>query len=199
MRKDYYPTHDIECDKHYAPPKRERETIIECGSGSSPGPLCGPAVWQVSSANSIPNGGIEHPVLATVVLDTSDLKDPKTIINFSSLISFRTFAQVAGFYLSLTFQLSKICHGSSIILGTWTFEQAENQYDDLNGFAPAQANGIYNREETDPFGFTWCECGGCPGCCTYQVKLVGQECGNIELATISNIFITGTASGFKKY
>jgi hypothetical protein len=200
-----YPQHDMDC-KPYPHPKHEMETIVKCGMGMSPGPLCTDGGIATRIASGITNGigsggGYKHqaPVIANVVLDTSDLKDPTVKIDFSSLISFKTYPYGGGFFLRLAFKLSKICDGGSPVpLGIWTFEKAAEEY---LGTDPAavQVDGNSSVQETDSFCFTWCQCEGCPGCCNYIVELVDQDCYNIEFATISNIFITGIASGLKKY
>jgi hypothetical protein len=117
-------------------------------------------------------------------------------IDFSSLISFKTCAYGGGsYFLRLAFKLSKICDGGRPEpLGIWTFEKAEEVQ--REGSVPMPGNS--SVQETDSFCFTWCQCEGCPGCCNYIVELVEQDCYNIEFATISNITITGIASGLKK-
>ncbi|MEN6460968.1 MAG: DUF4489 domain-containing protein [Syntrophomonas sp.] len=202
-KPNYSPEYDMDYRKPYPESKHEMETIVKCGMGMSPGPLCRNTGILVGVANSIPGGGYKHenPVIACVVLDTRNIKDPTVKIDFSSLISFKTYG-CGGYFLRLAFKLSKVCDGGNPVpLGIWTFEKAEeNQYPMVDSVTPEEAvNNNSSVQETDSFCFTWCQCEGCPGCCTYIVELVDQDCYNIEFATISNIFITGIANGFKKY
>lgn len=222
--------HDCEMDKHdHEPPhdehkpfpwpkremphkphpehKEEKETIIKCGIGISPGPICQDNILKPLGPGSVPDGGIgsthHAPVIASVVLDTRKLKDPTVKIEFSSLISFKTFFG-SSYFLRLVFKLSRVCDGGHpVSLGTWKFEQAKDQHvcdvqnsTEANNTTPI--NSFASVQSTESFCFTWCQCEVCDGCCTYLVELVEQECFNIDFATIGNIFITGFANGIKK-
>lgn len=202
-KPDFEPPCDMDDRKYDCEPPCDMETIVKCGMGMSPGPLCRDNNVAAGGANSVPGGGYQRqcPVIASVVLDTRKLKNSTVKIDFSSLISFKTCAYIAGGYnLRLVFKLNRICQGGHpVTLGTWTFEKAAEIPYQANGFTATETNGGFRVQETESFGFTWCECGACPGCCTYQVQLVEQECYNIDFACINNIFITGTVSGCKKY
>lgn len=172
-------------------PDKQMETILKCGTVVGSAPLsCNSSVWVPES-----NGyGAQPVVLATVVLDTTQLIKPTIKIDFSSLISFKTFSG-DNYSLHLVFKLSKICSGSPISLGTWTFEQTA--YDQQ--VRESQQIGCGYVQETDSFCFSWCECDEeCPDCCRYIVELVDQQCYNINFVAITNISLTAMAVGLKK-
>jgi len=166
-------------------PKHQTETILRCGTsvGSTPLSCNGPVL----------DGGGWHPtVLATVALDTTQLIDPTVKIDFSSLVSFKTCGD-DNYFLRLVFKLSKICCGSPIPLGTWSFEKIHHEDE-----AVAQINGSEFIQETDSFSFSWCGCEDCPDCCRYIVEIVEQQCYNIDFVTVSGISLTALAVGLKK-
>jgi len=177
---------DCKCKPH---PDHETETILRCGTITGSAPLFGGAAVGDAVGN---NGYGPHPnVLATVALDTSHLIDSTVKIDFSSLISYRTCGD-DNYFLHLSFKLSKLCGGSPIPLGNWTFEQIHHE----NEAAPMQIDGEF-VQETVSYGFTWCGCDGCPDCCRYIVEIIDQQCYNIEFAAVSNISLTALAVGFK--
>ncbi len=177
-------------------PNEQIVTILKCGTVSGSAPSAGFGIGPV--ANGVGGGyGCQSAVQAAVTLDTSELKNPTVKIDFSSLITFKTCGD-DNFFLRLAFKLSKICCGSHIPLGTWTFEQVSHE-----GGPGVQTNGSGGYgdfiQETDPFCFTWCECDDdCPECCRYIVELCDQQTFNIEFFTITNIALTALASGKKK-
>ncbi len=174
---------ECKCKPHS---NHETETILRCGTVTGSAPLsCGCVV------GSNGNGWLST-VLATVVLDTSKLIKPTVKIDFSSLISFKTCGD-DNYFLRLTFRLSKACDGSPVPLGTWTFEQIHHE----DETAANQIDGEF-VQETDSFGFSWCECEECPDCCRYIVEIVDQQCYNIDFAVVSNISLTALAVGLKK-
>ena len=163
-------------------PKHQAETILRCGTsvGSTPlscnGPILDGAAWYPT-------------VLATVALDTSHLIDPTVKIDFSSLISFKTTNDI-NYFLRLVFKLSKICCGSPIPLGTWSFEKIRSEE------AVAVVGSFV--QETDSFCFSWCGCEDCPDCCRYIVEIVDQQCFNIDFVAVNSISLTALAVGLKK-
>ena len=167
-------------------PRHETETILKCGNSVGSGPIsCNTVLVNGAASSSLSNSGL---VQATVALDSSDLIDPTIKLDFSSLISFRTTDN--NFYLlRLLFKLSRVYNGSHIPLGTWTFER---QSSEQIGVTQIDSNFV---QQTDSFVFSFCTCESCPGCCTYIVELVSQECINIAFATINNISLSALAVG----
>ncbi len=193
-----YEPEEMECRPHPHPcPGKEQEVILNCGTVTGSAPLtCNPGVSTINGSGY--NGG-QSAVQASVVLDTSRLVNITAKIDFSTLISFRTTCE--NYFLHLSFKLSKICGGSCIPLGTWTFEKSYYENYPVNGgVQPEQIQPIYGSlTQTDSFSFIWCECEDCPGCCRYIVELVDQQCYNIEYAVLTNTFLTGMAAGERKY
>jgi hypothetical protein len=195
-----YCDHEDNCEckpekKEHKSKSHETVTILKCGTSTGSAPLScnGPALAGVGGGGGY---GFQPVEQATVVLDTSELINPTIKIDFSSLISFKTSSD-DNFFLKLAFKLSKVCGGSHIPLGTWTFEEASSDY----GPRDAQVNGGGGYcgyvKETEAFCFSWCECDDCPDCCRYIVELVDQQCYNIDFANISNISLTAMAVGMK--
>ncbi len=177
--------HDDKKD-HYPKPK-ETETILRCGTSTGSGPIsCGGVLINGVASSSI-NSNNSGIVQATVALDTSGLVEPTVKLDFSSLISFRT-SDNENFLLRLVFKLSRICKGSHVPLGTWTFERQSS-------VAVSQVNDFI--QQSDSFSFSFCSCESCPDCCHYVVELVNQECFNITFATITNTSLTALAVGKK--
>lgn len=163
-------------------PKHETVTILRCGTsvGSTPLSCNGPVL----------DGGAWQPiVLATVALDTSHLIDPTIKIDFSSLISYKTSTDI-NYFLRLVFKLSKICCGSPIPLGTWSFEKIHSEE-----AIPIEGSFV---QETDSFCFSWCGCEDCPDCCRYIVEIIDEQCANIDFVAVSSISLTALAVGLKK-
>ncbi|MDD4801565.1 MAG: DUF4489 domain-containing protein [Syntrophomonas sp.] len=174
-------------------PCYQTETILKCGTVVGSAPVFGSSLpLAVSSLNS---NGFQPQVQATVVLDTSELINPTVKLDFSSLISYKTTNE-DNYCISLEFKLSKICDKSCIPLGTWRFVQSSNE--GLNGAVSEQLQIDRFVQETNSFGFSWCECGDCPDCCRYIVELVDQQLYNVECLAISNVFLNALAVGKKK-
>lgn len=163
------------CPNPYPPhPPKPRpninQTILSCGNGS------GLVIPEHSECNS----QLFNPyVIASVALDTSDLKYANVKVDFSSTILFR---ENDGDDLRLTFQLTKtFVNGGKIALGTWTFER---DFD-------------YNEavELVDSFSFTFCECNACPGCAYYTVELINAETDGVDCVSINSPSINAIAVG----
>jgi len=175
------------------PPKEFPVTILSCGNGQGASipvvesPLSGP-----QAAQSLVGYGSPCLIIGSVPLDTNGLDHPDVKIDFSSLINFRANF-LSGYNFRLVFQLSRSCsHGEKTPLATWTYEKQADVY--LYGLAiPSEVS--VNFEFKDPFGFVWCQCHDCPGCCLYTVEIVDIYTYGIECASITNVGITAIASG----
>lgn len=171
------------------------QTILACGSGTG----------VVLPDHSESQSQLFNPyVVASVAIDTRGLVRPTVKIDFSSLITFKE----ADYYpsdLRLTFQLVKVCeNGARVPLGTWNYERFIEVYGNLcaSGSRNAEAavqnvnGGHFTRVETvDSFGFTFCECQDCPGCCHYVVEIINAETNNVDHPAVSNGAITALAVG----
>jgi len=162
--KEYYPNHR----RHPRP--KINQTILACGQGS------GLIIPDHAEANS----QLFNPyTVASVSIDTSELKKANIKIDFSSVITFR---EDDGDDLRLTFQLSKAYQfGQKIPLATFTFER-DLEFDEA-------------VELTDSFCFTWCECDACPGCAYYTVELINVESDDVDFAAITSPAINVIAVG----
>ena len=134
------------------------KSILACGQGS------GFSIPIPSALNPTFN-----PIpVASATIDTTCLCDPKVKIDFNSIINYRALISAVGTLgspLTITFQLSKTCcDGSKISLGSWDYSYA----------TVALATNI-----TNSFGFSYCECNPCPGCCVYTVDIVRATGGII--------------------
>lgn len=165
--------HDDCCRDHYPyhrPRPKINQTILSCGTGSG---LIIPDHEERRSQLFNPY------VIASVSIDTSELKKANVKIDFSAIILFR---ENDGDDLRLTFQLSKVyVHGGKVALGTWTFER---------DFESDEA-----VETADSFGFTWCECDACPGCAYYTVELINVESDDVDFVAITSPSINALAVG----
>ncbi|HCF49203.1 MAG TPA: hypothetical protein DER60_02905 [Syntrophomonas sp.] len=203
-KKDYYEEQDNYCpfpkkddnqdfkkDKDKNKPDFETETILKCGTSVGSGPISCNGILVNGAASSGINNSSYGVVQATVSLDTSDLIDPTVKLDFFSLISFRT-TDDDNFLLRLVFKLSRVCCGSHVPLGTWTFERQSNE-----DFVTNQNENEF-VQQSDSFAFSFCACETCPECCHYVVELVSQECFNIAFATVTNISLSALAVGKKR-
>lgn len=182
-------TYKMNCD--CPPPSNLNQTILACGKGTG----------VVLPDHSESNSQLFNPyVVASVAIDTRTLIHPTVKIDFSSLVTFKE----ADCYLNdlrLTFQLSKICEsGGKVALGTWNYERFINSccrvYDENAEAASSFNNGHFIKVETvDSFGFTFCECQDCPGCCHYVVEIINAETNNVDHAAVSNCTITALVVG----
>lgn len=183
--------HDNDCC-----PARDNQVILNCGSGSG----------VILPSHSESHSQLFNPyVVATVTLDTTCFCHPTVKIDFSSIISFKESGYDPS-DLRLTFQLSKVCDGAKAVLGTWNFERFFKK--EGYGWGVANAAGQENAQTSgggygssftaqtvDSFGFTWCECQDCPGCCQYMVELINVESKNVDFAAVTNAGITAMAVG----
>ncbi|NLW91452.1 MAG: DUF4489 domain-containing protein [Syntrophomonadaceae bacterium] len=178
------------------PPKPERfpVSVLSCGNGQGASiPLGGIGVIDGMAARtlSVSDGG-SGLILGSVTLDTNGLDHPDIKIDFSSLINFRANF-LSGYTLRLVFQLSRCCNnGAKTALATWTYAKEADVF--LDGLSvPTDVSGVFDF--SDPFGFFWCQCNSCPGCCLYTVEVVDVFAYGIECASITNVGITAIASG----
>jgi hypothetical protein len=190
----YHSDRDPHQEPHRKPyphpqPKFETEAILRCGTSVGSAPIPCYAAGVRTTENDLNNS--HSTVQATLSLDTSNLIAPTVKVDYSSLISFKTYGD-DNYFLRLVFKLSKVCDGSHIPLGTWTFERSHSE-----NAGVAQVDGDF-VQETDPFCFSWCACDDCPDCCRYIVEIVEQQCYNIEFAVVSNISLSALAVGLKK-
>jgi hypothetical protein len=118
--------------------------------------------------------------LGCVTIDTTCLKNPVVLFNFSAVIRHINLDDVAV-PTRLTFALFKQCEkGDEIQCGTWDYVI------DFNG----------NREQlTNSYSFSHCECNSCPGCCTYSVKIIAAV--NVDVDNILDV-CNSTLSVFAK-
>ncbi len=155
------------------PPKPRpqiNQTILSCGNGSG----------LIIPEHNQNNSQLFNPyVIASVSINTSELKRANVKIDFSAIILFNDDDSDD---LRLTFQLSKsFMNGSKIALGTWNFERFTT---DGSRF-----------ELVDSFGFTFCECAACPGCAYYTVELTNAETNNVDCVAITSPNISALAVG----
>jgi len=184
---EYRPSRKHEKHEKHGYPHPKTVTILKCGTAASIPPITGSVLnGAASSSNSYGSN-----VVATVALNTEGLVDPTIKIDFSSLISFRTFSD-DNYCLRLAFKLSRVCGGSRIPLGTWTFERTSNDPDGVLDI------GEY-VQETGSFSFSYCQCETCPGCCYYVVELCEQYPYNIAFASIGGVTLSALAVGQKAH
>ncbi len=175
-------------------PQHLNQTILACGSGTG----------VVLPDHNESGSQLFNPyVVASVAIDTRMLVHPTVKIDFSSLIIFKE----ADYYpsdLRLTFQLVKVCeNGARIPLGTWNYERFIEVYGGglciptpLDADAVSINRGNFIKVETvDSFGFIFCECQDCPGCCHYVVEIINAETNNVDHPAVSNAAITALAVG----
>ncbi|MGR6835809.1 DUF4489 domain-containing protein [Syntrophomonas erecta] len=181
-------------DDHCRPVRNQ--VILNCGTGSG----------VILPSHSESRSQLFNPyVVAVVALDTTGFKNPTVKLDFSSIITYKEDSYYPS-DLRLTFQLSKVCNGAKVSLGTWNFERFINVESYYGGWAGAEdqkveqasSSGGYRRvkvETVDSFGFTWCECEDCPGCCHYMVELINVESKNVDFAAVTNAMINAMAVG----
>lgn len=147
-------------------------SLLSCGQGS------GVAIPLATATSPF-----FSPIpIASVTIDTTCLCNPTVKIDFNSIINYQALLAVGTLTtpFTVTFQLSKTCNdGSKIALGTWDYSQ---------GALLALA-----VNSTNSFGFSYCECHACPGCCVYTVEIV-RATGTIATATAGILTLTENAS-----
>lgn len=88
------------------------------------------------------------PVVSTS-LDTTRMCSPRVLLTFTGQINLPL-----GISVTLNFVITKSCEGGySQELGTYTFST------------------LATILEAEAFSFQYCDCGSCPGCCTYSVEI----------------------------
>ncbi len=177
--------HDKKCDFP--------ETILSCGQGSGLTlPVNNVAVQNASGLGFI---GTQSLPVGTVTIDSSCLVRPEVKIEFSSILNFKADL-LWGFTFRVVFKLSRICdRGSRVPLSTFTYEKSLN----IGLGSMAVPSGIFaDFQFSEPFGFVFCDCQECPGCCDYIVEIVDIAAYNIEGASITNVGIAAVASGDPK-
>lgn len=159
-----------ECYPDRRPRPQINQTIMSCGTGGG----------LIIPSHSESQSQLLNPyVLASVAIDTGELKKAAVKIDFSSIILFRESDRDD---LRLTFQLSKTyIGGCKIPLATWNFERDFDDNDQL--------------ETVDSFSFTWCECDACPGCAYYTVELTNVDSEGVDCTAITNPSINALAVG----
>lgn len=179
---------------HNCYPHRKKELEFSCGTASGLSlPVYGGG-YGVREGNGPPP--CTSLVAGTVSLDTSGMVHPTVKVDFSSLINFWIALDfyAVGLLLSIDFRLSKICDGSKVSLGTWTYQKSVNAGCDLNGVQQTDGCGL-QVDFREAFNFSWCECQDCPGCCTYVVEIANVNSFNIMSASLTNVSISAMAVG----
>ena len=105
------------------------------------------------------------------------------------MINLRVESECGGYLLGITFQLSKACNnGVKLPLGTWIFEK------EVDVYLEAPGPRLVEIDIMEPFGFKWCECDVCPGCCTYVIEITDIASDYVECASITNVSISAMAA-----
>jgi len=179
--------------KHCCHPHRQNQVVLNCGTGTG----------VILPSHKERDSQLTNPyVVASVTLDTSGLYKPTVKVDFSCIITYKEESYYGTSDLRLTFQLSKVCNGAKIALGTWNFERdvdfscyskaAEGDTEQQN----ARSGGLKLKVDTvDSFSFIFCECQDCPECCHYMVELTNVESYNVDFAAVSQAAISAMAVG----
>lgn len=178
-------------DNGYDKDPIKQEVVLACGTGS------GVALPGFTGAPVLVGTTQPSFVVGTVTLDTTCLEKPTVKVDFSSVVNFLGEVNLGGISISILFTLSKVCEGDRIPLATWTYQKTVG-LGLRGGAAPdgvevQQANGGVQVDFRESFGFTWCECQDCPGCCTYIVEVADFQNFNIQSASITNVSISALA------
>ncbi|QUI23188.1 DUF4489 domain-containing protein [Vallitalea pronyensis] len=162
--------------------RESNKLILACGQGSTGGQTL---IAQFSSPQ-------EPEDIAQVTVDTTCLKKPKVLIEFSSIIemSNSVFTEIA-----LQFELFKVCGNSEpVSCGIWTFEETVGTEVDIT-FVQVQ----------NSFGFIYCECSHISDCCVYFVRVtplqtdLGDDDGALATWEVCNVLMNGYAQGTEDY
>ncbi|MDD4716049.1 MAG: DUF4489 domain-containing protein [Oscillospiraceae bacterium] len=137
--------------------------ILNCGSGSA-GPL---PIMDLAGASII------NPYsVASVTLNTKNLKNPSVLITFTGLISVPV-----GVLPNISFRLKKSCNGASqAIGGSYNYSSAVDAL------------------HSETFSFQVCDCGECCDCVTYTVEISNAtlaQAGTTVSGTVSAIAVNG--------
>ena len=165
----------------------------DCGPSKHPCPqgvifncCTGAGLSPVVLGTAIGGVFIDTPVsLVCATLDITCLCKPMVKVEFDCIVS--NFFLAKGGETSLTFQLKKSCeNGQEVVCGTRTMTRPV-----LLGTSSS---------DNQAFGFTFCDCSPCPGCCTYSVELILAESAgalmSIQAPTIK-LVATDTCTGRK--
>ncbi|ABI67945.1 DUF4489 domain-containing protein [Syntrophomonas wolfei] len=183
------------CCPPYPPcPPRLNQTILSCGTGSG---------VKLPSISEYRSQLVNPYVVASLSIDTSNLSNPSVKLDFSSIITYKELYDYWLCDLRLTFQLSRVCGGAKAVLGNWNFERnvgfgwyGNNGRAVEGNEAELRANGFGITVETvDAFGFTFCDCHACPGCCTYMVEVINAETSGVDFADVSHPMFNALAVG----
>lgn len=183
-------------DRHPRPyPHHKNEVEFACGSASGlPLPVNVAPLLQ-ANGNGTSSYNFTPLVAGTVTLDTSGMTQPTVKVDFSSTVNFLidVSAYEAGLLISIDFRLVKICNGSRVPLGTWTYRKSIS-LETLLIPLPAEGLGL-QIDFREPFSFSWCECQECPSCCTYVVEIANLNSYDIASASLTNVDISALAVG----
>ncbi|WP_432664421.1 DUF4489 domain-containing protein [Wukongibacter baidiensis] len=147
-----------------------KKTVLECGTGD------GSVIFRTEN---------QPPVrIANVIIDTSRLRKPKVLIEFSTIVDYFE-GSTPDSTVRFQFELFKVCDGEEAISrGVWNYEVGV-----IQGLIKA----------TQGFGFTFCECLDFSGCCEYFVTVTAIEVpmGGLDNSTINNSRMTALAQSSK--
>lgn len=149
--------YETKCKQKHSQPQ---DILLACGTGN------GSIILREESQ-------IEPPfVIAHATLDTSFLRMPGALIEFSSIIKIDNEVNS----VRLQFELFKVCDdGKASSRGVWTFERSGNT----------------DRVELEKvFDFTFCECETISGCCEYFVMVTPL---GIDIAGIDSDIVVDNA------
>lgn len=137
--------HDSKYNHRIEKHPKPKEILAICGSGN------GSSSYRLSTELP-PPPGISH---ATV--DTTCLKNPKVLIEFSSNISLLSIRDIR-----LQFELFRVCgDGEPVSRGIWRFEKT---------------GSVFGNDFVEKiFSFIFCECKAPSSCCEYFVILTVNE------------------------
>lgn len=160
----------INCDQCYPDNNQAKPIIFECGTGNG---FTYSTNGDTISLTS-PCQACVPKTVGVVTVDTSGLKRPKTLVQFSSNVHF-TERNSTG-TVQMEFQLFRTCDNrQEEPLGTWYYE-IEDEDD--------------NFAET--FSFFYCDCNSCPGCCVYTVRCKPIEIDDASIC-VTNCHIAAFA------
>lgn len=139
---------------------KPKKILLECGNGT------GSKTFTPSSE--------EMPFqLAQVTINTTKLCKPTVNIEFSSTLILEVNPEFEASLVRVQYELFRVCDGGvPISIGFWTVERL----------------ALLSDKTTETFGFTFCDCVTCPGCCEYFVTATQVEFPEID--TVTNAIIT---------
>lgn len=176
-------------DNHW----HQQDIVLSCGTGSGlPLPVYSGIPGLIGTVQN-------SSVVGSVTLDTIEMRRPAVKIDFSCVVNFLAEIGLGGGYINILFSLSKVCEGDCIPLGTWNYQKAINlgilgQPTDPPPAEPLVDGGL-QLDFRESFGFSWCECQQCVGCCTYLVEVADVQTYNVQSGCITNVSISALAVG----